>query len=252
MNKDAIYVIKQPVHSIVSIIVVNSDRLPIKPIAHRNIDALGEFSDLVFVFSDHFSMRGLNVQKFSNLYQASSYIYGSGDILGKPIFTALAYCTEIFRKHVAFIITDTEKLEKAKLPGKEKILTITGAPLEKPIFQITRLGPEELFEIYTRPDDYKPKRISPWWRFWKREFWDRSDTDRINSTFTSPSALLYIKASTIRVLLKTYESKEFKEYIDSFSEDDLSYLFASFLKALGIDNMDKSIEEIKLEEDGTI
>lgn len=252
MNKDAIYVIKQPVHSIVSIIVVNGDRLPIHPIAHRNIDTLSEMSDVVFVFSDHFSNRGTLVKKFANLYRACSYIHGSGDILGKPIFQTLAYCVEIFRKHSAFIITDTERLEKVRAISPDQIMDITASSVIKPIFRITRLGPEELHEIYTTPvEGEKKQETFPKWKFWKKVV-DKSSTDRINSTFNSPSGILYFKASTVKVLLQMYEDEKFGEYVDTFSEDDLGYLFASYVRELGIDNMDRDIEDLKVDINGEV
>ena len=40
MNKNSVYVLRQPEHSLVTIIVVDTGDLPLKKKAHENIDAL--------------------------------------------------------------------------------------------------------------------------------------------------------------------------------------------------------------------
>ena len=51
MNKDAVYVVKQPIHSIVSIVVVDEAKTPLHPSAHANLDQLVDMTDVIFVFS---------------------------------------------------------------------------------------------------------------------------------------------------------------------------------------------------------
>ena len=42
MNKDAVYVLEQPKHSIVTVVLINSAKLPLSNTAHQNIDSLRE------------------------------------------------------------------------------------------------------------------------------------------------------------------------------------------------------------------
>ena len=249
MNKDAVYVLEQPKHSIVTVVLVNSAKLPLSNTAHLNIDSLREISDLFFVFSDKFETRDVDIPKFANLYGACSYICGSGEILGNPIFTALAYCDSVFQKHYAYLITDSDKLTKcgflqSKIPSFQG-LALMG--IQKPVFKIERLGPEELGEIYTIPLGAKEK--SPWWKFWETnekgtEYYDPQD--RIWSTHKSPSKILFFKAPVIKAMIGTYGKKEFNDYVKTFSEEDLTYLFASYIKKMGIENIDNDIQNLEV------
>lgn len=248
MNKNAVYVVKQPEHPIVTVVLVNSSDLPLSNQAHQNIDALSTISDIVFVFSEHFKTSDVDIRKFASLYGATAYMLESGPCIGLGIFRALAYCQGVFQSFAAYILTDTIRLREVGSLGQsklEKIQEITMSPISKPIMNITRLSAEELGNIYlrgdTRPDP------TPFWMFWKSH--DNYDTeDRINSTHKSASKFLYFKVPVIKALLTRYEDKEFQAYLRSFSEDDFTFLIASFIKKLDLDNLDADI--INLEFNG--
>jgi len=258
MNKNAVYVLEQPKHSIVSIVLVNSEKLPLSPICHKNIDLLREFSDIFFVFSDKFNNREVNIPKFSNLYGACSYLCGDSTRIGFPIFTAISYCSNVFEKHYAYMITDTDKLGKVdKLEDKKKLLQeIALSGNDSPIFKIDRLGPEELGSIYLTEsyadeEDNSEKDnvgiISSLLNFWKKRRKNKeADNIRLWSTHNSSSPILYIKSGTIKNLLNDYETEWFKDYLSSFVEEDLTYIFASYIKKLGLKNIDQSILEINI------
>ena len=55
---------------------------------------------------------------------------------------------------------------------------------------------------------------------------------------------MFFKQTLVKILLKNYEDKKFMKYVNTFSEDDPSYLFASYIRELGIDNIDSSPEEL--------
>lgn len=247
MNKDAVYVRQQPVHSVVSIIVVNSNILPISVLAHDNIDKLREISDLFFVFSDKFDNSRLDINKFTNLYDSCAFIHGSSNNIGKTLFDAICYCSEVFRKHTSYIITDTEKLGKISGNIKDdldKILKITISDIVKPILNIRRLSTEELGEIYILPEKPEVKKSIPW--FIKRKNKESVNIDRMNSTHKSESKLILFKSGTIKNLLNSYGSEEFRTYVNTFTEEDISYLLASYIKKLGIENINTDLRDLKI------
>lgn len=245
MNKDAVYVVKQPTHSIVSIVVVDEAKTPLHPAAHSNLDQLADVTDVIFVFSERFSVSGFAPEKFSNLYRGCAYIQGSGNVLGKPIFQAMLYAQEIFRRHAAYVVTDLERLSKLRLQNREILQTLAGSAVVKPILRIKRLSPEELYSIYL-PEKEKEEEEgkTPWWKFWEDSSTTMNGEDRINSRYCSDSNLMFFKQTLVKIFLKNYEDKKFKKYINTFSEDDPSYLFASYIRELGIDNIDSSPEEL--------
>lgn len=243
MNKDAVYVVKQPMHSIVSIVVVDEAKTPLHPSAHANLDQLVDMTDVIFVFSDRFSVSGFMPDKFTNLYRGCAYIHGSGNVLGRPIFQAMLYAQEIFRRHAAYVVTDLERLGKIRFQNKELLQTLTASAIVKPILRIKRLSPEELYSIYL-PEKLEEEEKTPWWKFWKTEPATTQEEDRINSRYCSDSNLMFFKQTLVKIFLKNYEDKKFMKYINTFSEDDPSYLFASYIRELGIDNIDSSPEEL--------
>jgi kynurenine formamidase len=112
---------------------------------------------------------------------------------------------------------------------------------------IRRLSTEELGEIYILPEKPEIKKSILWLIKMKDE--ELVNVDRMNSTHKSESKLILLKSGTIRNLLNSYESKEFKKYIDTFTEEDISYLIASYIKKLGIENINTDLRDLKI---GTI
>jgi len=243
MNKDAVYVVKQPIHSIVSIVVVDEAKTPLHPSAHSNLDQLVDMADVIFVFSDRFSVSGFIPDKFTSLYRGCAYIYGSGNVLGRPIFQAMLYAQEIFRRHAAYVVTDLERIGKLRFQNKELLQTLAASAIAKPILRIKRLSPEELYSIYL-PEKQDEEEKVPWWKFWETRSTTTPEGDRINSRYCSDSNLMFFKQTLVKILLKNYEDKKFMKYVNTFSEDDPSYLFASYIRELGIDNIDSSPEEL--------
>lgn len=249
MNKDAVYVRQQPVRSMVSIIIVNSNILPISVLAHNNIDKLREISDLFFVFSDKFDNTHIDINKFTNLYNSCAFIHGSGNNIGKTLFDAICYCSEVFQKHVSYIVTDTDRLGKLDENIKDdldKILKITISDIVKPILNIRRLSTGELGEIYILPEKTEVEKNTSWLIWKKNKELTNTNVDRMNSTHKSESNLILFKSSTIKNLLNSYETEEFKAYINTFTEEDVSYLIASYIRKLGIENINTDLRDLKI------
>lgn len=240
MNKNSVYVLRQPEHSLVTIIVIDTRDLPLTKRVHENIDALGKVSDLFFVFSDHFkeTNKGVDIPKFSNLYNACAYLYGEGKIIGEPLFLALAYCKDVFQKHPTYLITDTKKLgnfDDTKRISRFPEIALMG--IQKPIMRICRLEEEELGSIYMMPDNITLN----WWERKAKE-----TKDRYWSTHSSPTNILFFKSPTIGLLIKDRDKEDFRDYIKTFIEDDFSYLMSSLIVREGIETTQTDIQNIEL------
>jgi hypothetical protein len=68
----------------------------------------------------------------------------------------------------------------------------------------------------------------------------------MNSTHKSESKLILFKSGTIKNLLNSYGSEEFRTYVDTFTEEDISYLLASYIKKLGIENINTDLRDLKI------
>lgn len=241
MNKNSVYVLRQPEHSLVTIIVVDTGDLPLKKKAHENIDALEKVSDVFFVFSDHYSgtNKRVDIPKFSNLYKASAYLCGDGNVIGEPLFLALSYCKDVFQKHTTYLITDTRRLGEFKETSRiSRFPEIALMGIQKPIMRVNRLGEEELGTIYMMPEN-----ITLHW-------WDRKKPvetkDRYWSTHNSPTNILLFKSPTIGLLVNDRDDEDFRDYIKTFVEDDFSYLIASLIVRKGIETTQTDIQNIEL------
>ena len=69
MNIDEMYVINQPKHSIVSLVVFNDN---ITEEIHKNLAKLNDISDIIFIFSR--DQRRINKNKLTSLYNSCGWI----------------------------------------------------------------------------------------------------------------------------------------------------------------------------------
>lgn len=227
MNKNAMYVIEQPKHSIASIISMNSD-FPICKNTHDNIRKLGEFTDLIFVFPE--VPRGVDIEKFTTLYQGSSYLVGNSKSLAIPTKISIQYCVEVFNKHVAFLMTSMRALEYKQLDlNIQSIQEITASPdTRRPILEIVESDENALSEIYM----YEEKR-----------FFDTHDKiGRKYSSFYTPSPIIYFKALTLKNLMELCTD----EFLETFTEPDLSFMWASSIIRKGIGHTNSDLLKVKI------
>ena len=79
-TKEEMYVVNQPRHLMISIILMDYDYYPLPDNIHTGLCKLSEISDIVFIFSDsHFDNSKISKEKITTLYQACAFIDSSGN-----------------------------------------------------------------------------------------------------------------------------------------------------------------------------
>lgn len=230
-----VYVLEQPKFSICSVVLVDTRLLPLTEGAHSNLDLLRAFSDVFFVFSEEFGIDNIDLEKFTSLYGGIAWT--KGHLVGSTMFGALEYSVEIFKEHKIFLITDTNRLSEAVVDS-EKIYNLALSDVFSPILKISRLSPDELYEIYRTEEEEKE-----WYRCFMYSRSPKLKT-RLNSLYKSDSNIFFFKIGIIKQLVNYLKDKKFKDYVETFTEDDMSYLFASYIKYLGIENINSSLENV--------
>lgn len=267
INKGEVYVVNQPKHRLISIVLVDTNTFPLVSRIHNSIDKLVEISDVFFIFSDfHYkSQTLLDKTKITSLYQACAFIDCDGKDLGNCLFKVFNYAKEIFNTHTGYLIVDLNKLDMKS--GSEslnrKLLEINGSSIMKPVFKIRRLESDELYKIYGREreesetKDTITKRglIATIVKIYQECTPEKVKEDElysdvnfgINSCYTTNSALMYFRNGTINIFLTYYKNQKWKDYVSSFSYSSncYSYLLPSLVKKLELDNLDQNIETLE-------
>lgn len=253
------YVVNQPRHPMLSIVLMDYDHYPLPDNIHAGLCKLSEISDIIFIFSDsHFDNSEINKEKITTLYQACGVIDSSGN-LPRTIFKTLQYDKEIFGKHIGVTVSRCQDLLESTPKLFENLEKINQSRVIKPVFKIRRLSSTELYNFYYTPAERKKK-----WRcvydeclyFYHRHIiqsvtfpWARVEvpdpTDYIDCrycTWGSNSSVLYFRNTTIGIFLE----KPDWEFIDTFTDPDPRYLFAGLVKANGIECLDYNIEDLDI------
>lgn len=239
LDKDEVFVLNQPCHTIFSLVVVDSV-FPISSDVHDALGKLAEVSDLVFVFSDNFG-GSINRMKFSSLYNACAWL-DSGDSISDSLFKVLQYDLEVFEgQHISYLVYNSSDLTYIGNEFIDQIQKINMMSISKPIFKSRRLSSEEYYEIYKLGNNEKSKL-----RIFESKKEKKSDISNMYCSYTSDSSVLFFKRGTIDLFVKFWCDPETKAYIGTFQKWDCRYLFASLTKRLGIDTFDCNIEELKI------
>lgn len=257
-NKEEIYVINQPKHIITSIILMDTC-YPLKDNVHEGLFKLGEISDLIFVFSpQNFPVETSSIkkEKFTTLYQGCAFMEIGEKGLSLGLMKLLLYCQEIFNKHLGYIVTMASCMGDIKQNTIDKIMTIQGSSMAKPIFEARRLNPNEMYEFYKNEKSIK-EDIS------LLKFTGLFGTDFINSmilgdeykgytdcrycTWKSESSIMYFKNGVIKIFLDRFEeSDKMKEIVKTFTDPDIRYLFANLTKLCGLENINYNIDNLEI------
>ena len=252
LNQEVVYVLNQPKHIILSVVVVDC-QVPLKTSIHNDLDKLIRYSDVIFIFcNDKFSSnKKIDKRKFTSLYQACGFIESSGN-LAKTLFTVLEYSKEIFKKHIGITISNLDNIDITDIQIKN-LIEINGSAIMKPVFKIRRLESNELFEIYER--DIESEEIEAKFKITTSilNFIDRKnkiiteDNYGMFKCYTSDSKLLYFKNGTINLILNFVNNPESTNYINSFENElDIRSVLSSIIKKLGIDNLNQNIEDLEI------
>lgn len=254
LNQEAVYVLNQPKHIILSVVIVDCS-IPLIDRIHKDLDKLVKFSDVIFIFcEDKFiNNKKINKRKFTSLYQACGFTESSGN-LARTLFTVLEYSKEIFKKHIGITISNLDDINLTDTQIKN-LIEINGSAVMKPVFKIRRLNSDELYESYSNKefeeyDDIELenfKLASFILKLFNKKREENNDTIGMYKCYTSDSRLLYFKNGTINILLNFVNDERMKNYIDSFIDDlDIRGILSSITKKLNIDNLNQNIEDLEI------
>lgn len=256
IEKDEMYVLLQPKHVLMSIVIVN-DEFPLNLTAHKSIDKLNEVSDVVFIFSDKHNPKSKRVDKnkFASLYNACAWL-DSGESLPESLFHVFEYSKEIFEKHVGYNILHLKDLSETGIPEKmlDNINSLLRSSSVKPVFKCWRLNNIELSNIYINPElETKKSRIFNFINC-KKDDQIVNNVD-LFTTYTSNSVSMFLKSTTVNVLLDFVKLAKSNNYtkpgelfdITTFNErSDVKFLLSSFIKYLGLGIINSSVEDLDI------
>lgn len=235
INTNEGYIISQPVHSIISFVVVEN-KFPLSPEEHKGLGILHEISDIFFIFPN--TVTGIDYDKFSSLYQACGFIVeDKEDNLGKTLFTALGYAREVFSKHSAYTFHQSDYVITDKLG--ENIVSLTMMDLSSPVISCHRLSSGEMAKIYkyeesSEEDKRWTKKLLNLGKKKKEE--PRSLGCGRNKSHKTTSGLVFIPSRVIDKYVPKYKTRDssvgydqdFTDFVDTFRQDkDIRYLLAS-------------------------
>lgn len=251
MKKDEVYVLNQPKHLILSIIVVDT-KFPLSQKTHENLSKLLEISDIGLVFSDKYFPEQLKIdkRKFSSLYQSCFFIDSEYNV-GLTVMKSLLYGRAIFDNHIGYTISMLSDLENLVPDDLDKLLKITGSSIAKPVFKIRRLDTNEFFEIYNKDDkkEKSPTKISLYRKILERLRGNelQNDERRMYSIWHSNSKFMHFKSSVVGLICEEYCLNDKNlEVINTFDEADPRYLFSSLIKMMGIDILNLDLKDVSL------
>lgn len=270
MNYNEVYVINQPEHTILSIIVMDT-KFPLTEVSHSYIEKLQKFSDTCFLFSDKlFESKNVNKKKFTSLYDGNCFISAQGNSILPMVLKALNYSIEIFKKHNSFLIfnlSDFEKYSEEEF-GKfrENTIKINSSGVMHPILRIKKLNNEELFEYYNEETrDYNEQSGNRFLDFFASgssyigkklclnyftESFASKDVPENNkniySSWKTNSIVQFFKRDTILKFIDFLENNP--GFIDTFEGWGIDMIFSTLVRRLKLKNHNNGIEELDLGE----
>jgi hypothetical protein len=215
MNKNEMYILKQPEKSWLSVVYVDSV-FPLPDTEHERLLRLSEISDVVLLFPE---VCCTSLEKFGTLYSACGYIEAGRNMIGS-FLRVLEYDREILENHTAgVLITQT-----SGLGDPEKLPRIFASDINKPLFSCRRLSSDEYYEIYHIPE-----------KSWFMK--DPEEQDNRYCTHVSESEHMILRPWVVDKLLELKE-----DYTKIFTYPDLRYFVPSACQRLGIESMEYEVE----------
>lgn len=239
MNKDEMYVVNQPKHSIVSLVLFDEN---ITDEIHSNIIKLNEISDIIFIFSGDY--RKINKNKLTSLYNSCAWIE-SYDNLGFTLFKTLEYCINIFQIHNTFLLMNMCDLNNINSKFFDNINSVNASSITKPIFKTKQLSAEDYKRIYIKKEINNNSLFNKIRKLFKLQGeLEEDNDDNMFCSYTSDSkALVYFRP----IIIKLIEFNNNNVYSELFNNKiDCRYLLASMTKYLNIETIDCNIEDLNI------
>lgn len=225
--KNEVYIVNQPRKSIMSVVFIEKNEYPLPEKIHDRLYSLSELSDLFFVFHGE-GNKGINEDKFCNLYSACGWIISGGN-LPETFLKVGSYSNNIFKTHTGFLVFYSV-FDIPDIDGiSENITSVNSGGLVQPIFKERRLGTDEIYKIYNSPADIG-------------SLLNKTDgLDKKYSIWTSDSNLIFLRPDMFNKLETLGE-----DYIKSFSWSDIRYFIASGTKRLLIGNTNANLGDLEI------
>lgn len=233
INLDEVYVVDtfaadNTKKSLMSLIIVGQGEFPLSQEIHDRIYQLSKVSDLFFIFTE---TPKIDPDKFCSLYSGSAWIISSGNLV-KTYLKAMSYTYEILSNgNYRGTLTAYDIRELPEI-NEEKLLRIVGSALVQPILKMERLGPDEMYDIYSLPE----KTVL----FEKRGI----KGDKKYSSWKGTSKLIFFRPGVVSNGLLSFESKE--GYIETFTWKDIRYFLASSIMYLGVGHTDSEVLDVEI------
>lgn len=264
INKDEIYILRQPDKLILSIIVVDIDLdKPVNDKAHSNLGWLTDFSDVFFIFNEsHWSGQAfVGKEKFTSLYQGCGFISSDSKNLGKSLMRVFEYDKEILSEekvHLGYTITNLSDLVELGITHFNH-LTTSLPYISRPIYKERRLTSSEFFDIYKYKENdssvekslsNQPGRKSIWrvmMEAWWKKRGNEKDRTGMYSNWHSNSPLIYLPKGIVGLILDTTSQDSFfNAWTETFITGDVRFFIASLIKHLGIEILNMEVLEVKV------
>ncbi len=214
-NQNEIYLIEQPKKTIITLLFFDEKSYDIGKEVHDNIFRLTEQSDTIIIFPQKSTIYDLD--KIASLYGAIGWIIGESTT--ETLMKCLKYDGLIFKIHTTAVITTLSKLKNQEITT----LTPYQGEVQWPVLNIKRMDYYELKEIYTLP-----KR--KWWQIKKQE-------EKGNNKFAAykcTSNIVILKTSIILQLYEDYTEEKLKNWMNTFTFNDPTYLISAWIKKKNI------------------
>lgn len=223
---DEVYVVNQPKHSLISVVLVDRLNYPVRDITHNRLFKLSEISDLFIVFKD---ARGIDPDKFAKLYTACAWIVK--DVVKTEVETflkALEYSMVIFDSHAGYLTFELDCLPDM---SNMKLEEIVASGINWPIFEAKRLSANEMHDIYEVEED----------RSLFQKLFNTDDGRREYTTWKMTSYVAFFRPWLIPRFMDLSE-----DYIRSFTWGDIKYFMASACEYLGVNRIDSDIYDLDI------
>jgi len=164
---------------------------PLSDKQHETLDRLEEITDLHFCFLEQDSKK-IDFEKFSEAYRAASYSVNPDGTGISGIMEAIRYDRTMYPgQHVLWFVTNLHGLGQAKTIKK---IIESSEVLTRSVYEVHRLGPEDLWSAYRKNQERTLK------------FWQITPRTDVYSTHEVPldseQSVIVLRGSMIDLIYK--------------------------------------------------